>query len=112
MAFLVCYSKSASEDGGGDTAIYLDQEFYGIIFQTCISERSRYANLSAVASLRYKSPTLVIAGKSLDLLAEELVTFERSGNVHPQIAELRQVCLKAKADGCGLSISGDMYPEL
>lgn len=112
MAFLVCYSRSAPDDHVRQKAIYLDQKFYEMIFRQCTIKRSYYANLSVVASLRYKSPLLVVAGEWLDSLAHELADLERSGHEHPQLAEFRQVCAKAKADGCSLSISGDMYPEL
>jgi hypothetical protein len=112
MAFLVCYSRSAPGDHARQKAIYLDLKFYEMIFRHCIAERSFYAILGAVASLRYKSPLLVIAEDRLDSLADELTHLETSGHSHPQIAEFRKVCAKAKADGCSLSISGDMYPEL
>jgi hypothetical protein len=112
MAFLVCYSRSAPDDHVRQQSIYLDQKFYEMIFQHCIAERSVFAVLSVVASLRYKSPLLVVAGDELDSLADELTHLEQSGHSHPQLAEFRQVCAKAKADGCSLSISGDMYPEL
>jgi hypothetical protein len=112
MALLVCYSRSAPDDHAGQRAIYLTQGFYELIWQHCTTERSYYANLSVIASLRYKSPLLVVDGDRLDPLARELENLERLGHKHPQLAELRQVCAKAKADGCNLSISGDMYPEL
>jgi hypothetical protein len=65
-----------------------------------------------IASLRYKSPLVVVSVEELDSLARELAELERTGRSHPQLAEFRHVCAKAKANGCGLSISGDMYPEL
>jgi hypothetical protein len=37
---------------------------------------------------------------------------EESGFSHPQIAEFRRACRKAQDDGCVLTISGDMHPEL
>lgn len=112
MAFLVCYSRSAPHDHVGQKAIYLDQGFYEMIFHQCLAKRSHYANLSVIASLRYKSPVLVVADQNLDSLTQELEGLEGAGQTHPQLAEFRQVCAKAKADGCSLSISGDMYPEL
>lgn len=112
MAFLVCYSSSAPDDHTHRTAIYLDQGFYELIFRDCIPERSRYASLSVMASLRYKSPLLVVSGELLDSLAYELAELERAGRTHAQLAEFRGVCARAKADGVSLSISGDMFPEL
>jgi hypothetical protein len=112
MAFLVSYSRSAPDDHTRQKAIYLDQSFYELIFHHCMRKRSYYANLSAIASLRYKSPLLVVSEDNLDSLTRELEDLERSGHAHSQLTEFRQVCAKAKANGCSLSISGDMYPEL
>ena len=106
MAFLVCYSTSPSDDHPSKEAIYLDQRFYELIF----ARRESYVLLREIASLRYKSSTLVV--KQLDLLDQELTSFQASGMSHPQIQEFRSVCAKAKVDGCALTISGDMYPEL
>jgi len=112
MAFLVCYSIAATDDHCGQKAIYLDQKFYELIFRHCMKNRSDYAVLSVVASLRYKSPLLVLTDDDLDRLVQELGSLEDAWHAHPQFAELRQVCAKAKAEGFSLSISGDMYPEL
>jgi hypothetical protein len=112
MAFLVCYSKSAPHDHTERTAVYLDQQFYEVVFQHCTSDRSHYPSLSVIASLRYKSPLLVIPTAQLRSLAEELQTLAQLGQQHPQLAELEQVCAKALSDGYSLSISADMYPEL
>jgi hypothetical protein len=112
MALLVCYSRSAPDDHTRQGAIYLDQKFYEMIFLHCMMERSYYAILSVIASLRYKSPLLVVTGEELNSLQRELGYLEAAGHSHPQLAEFRQVCVKAIADGCNLSISGDMFPEL
>ena len=112
MAFLVCYSSSAPEDHTRKKAIYLDQRFYEIIFQECLKDRSAFANLSVVASLRYKSPLIVVVSSDLDGLISEIGTLQKAGHHHPQFEELRQVCTKARTEGCDLSISGDMFPEL
>lgn len=112
MAFLVCYSSSAPDDHTWKKAIYLDQRFYEIIFHECLKDRSGYAILSLVASLRYKSPLIVIEGADLNRLVSEIATLQKSGHVHPQFEELRQVCANSQAEGCNLSISGDMHPEL
>jgi hypothetical protein len=112
MAYLVCYSRSAPSDHSREKAIYLDQEFYETIFQYCLVDRSKYPVLSVLASLRYKSPLLVVSGEEIDALTSELTKIHESGHAHPQLTEFRHVCTKAKADGCNLSISGDMYREL
>jgi hypothetical protein len=112
VGFLVCYSRSAPTDHGRQKAIYLDQKFYELIFRECMTKRSYFANLSVIASLRYNSPLVVVDGDHLDSLSRELADLEGAGETHPQLADFRQVCAKAKADGCSLSISGDMYPEL
>ena len=112
MAFLVCYSRSAPDDHCRLKAIYLDQAFYALIFERCLNERCVYPVLSVVASLRYKSPLLVVSGGELESLTRELSYLENAGFTHPQFAELRQVCAKSKSDNCSLSISGDMHLEL
>jgi hypothetical protein len=111
MAFRVCYSRSPPDDHARDRAIYLDQHFYALIFNYCRSEHTDYAVLCEIASLKYKSPALVVSGDRLTLLDRELTTLECSRS-HPQIAEFTQVCSTATANGCALTISGDMYPEV
>ncbi len=112
MAFVVCYSWSAPDDHTRHRAIYLDQRFYELIYGRCWSENGTYTVLREIALLRYKSPTLVVSGDRLALLEHDLARLAESGASHPQIAALRQVCAKAVADGCALTVSGDMYPEL
>jgi hypothetical protein len=112
MAFLVCYSKSPPDDHAIDKAIYLDQSFYQLIFTCCRSELGGYPVLREIASLKYKSPTLVLNKEQLILLEQELINLEKVGQRHPQIADLRQACYNAKSKDCTLTISGDMYPEL
>jgi hypothetical protein len=90
----------------------MDQNFYELIYTTCPSEQGAYDVLREIALLKYKSPTLVVSGERLSLLDYELSRLEQSGASHPQIPELKAVCAKAVADGCSLTISGDMYPEL
>jgi hypothetical protein len=112
VAFLVCYSWSPPDDHTRHRAIYLDQRFYELIWQNCRSESDPYTVLREIALLRYKSPSLVVGGDRLTQLDQDLVRFAESGVSHPQIAALREVCAKAVADGCALTVSGDMYPEL
>ncbi len=112
MAFLVCFSRSPPDDHTRDQAVYLDQAFYEAIFKYCRSDRGPCTILREIATLRYKSPTLVVTADRLEALDQELAHFAASGQSHPQIAEFRRVCGQAKAVGCALTISGDMYPEL
>ena len=94
------------------SAIYLNQKFYELIFNTCRSEHDPYQVLREIAWLKYKSPPLIISVERLEILDTELRRLEESGASHPQIAEFRRVSAKAIVDGCSLSITGDMYPEL
>ncbi|WP_439621663.1 hypothetical protein [Gemmata sp.] len=112
MAFLVCYSWSPPDDHTNHRALYLNQRFYELIYNRCRAESGPYAVLREIALLRYKSPTLVIAGDRLARLAQEIRRLAGWWSPHPQLAEFRRVCAKAMADGCALTISGDMYPEL
>jgi hypothetical protein len=111
MAFLVCYSGSL-EDHARNKAIYLDQAFYELIFARCRLERSGYVVLREIASPRYKSPTLIVGQERLRLLADELSMLCATGVSHTQLAEFSRVCAQAEANGCSLTVSGDMYPEL
>jgi hypothetical protein len=109
---MVCYSWTPPDDHTRQGAIYLSQQFYELIFKNCRSERGPYLVLREIALLKYKSPTLVISGDRLALLGRELMSLEQCHESHRQIAEFRKVCTKAISDGCALTISGDMYPEL
>jgi len=112
VAFLVCYSRSPPHDHTRYRAIYLDQRFYELIFRNCLPEGVAYTVLREIARLRYKSPILVIGGDRLAEFDGDLISLAESGASHPQIASLREVCAKAATDGCALTVSGDMYPEL
>jgi hypothetical protein len=90
----------------------LDQAFYELIYSNCRFEQSPYVLLREIALLKYKSPRLVIPPDRLELLKRELAVLEDSGVAHLQLEAFRKVCMKAIADGCSLTISGDMYPEL
>jgi hypothetical protein len=90
----------------------MDQRFYELIWQNCRSESDPYTVLRKIALLRYKSPVLVLGRDRLTQLDQDLVRLAESGVSHRQIAALREVCAKAVADGCALTVSGDMYPEL
>lgn len=112
MAFLVCYSTSSPQDHCQETAICLDQKFYELIFRECLKARSYYPNLSLVASLRYKSPLVVIPSTDITRLLDEVDALQKHGYNHPQFSELIEVCAKAQSRCCNLSFSGNMYPEL
>ncbi len=109
---MVCYSLYPPGDHTRHQAIYLNQQFYELIFENCRSEHGPYVVLREMALLRYKGPTLVISGERLTLLDQELLCLEGAGTSHPQIAGIRQVCANAISAGCALTLSGDMYPEL
>lgn len=115
MAFVVCYAPVPACEHSRDLehlALYLDQRFYELIYRRCRSDDGPYDVLRQLALLRYKSPTAYLSGERLVALVRELAAFEGAGVWHPQFPELRQVCESALARGWGLTISGDMYPEL
>ena len=112
MAFLVCFSRVPPADHALHRAIYLDQQFYELIFSQCRSDSAPYTVLREMSCMRYKSPTMVVAGSRPALLDQDLVRLAQSGASHPQIGELRDVCAKAMSEQLVLTISGDMYPEL
>jgi hypothetical protein len=112
MAFLVSYSQTPPYDHTRNRAIYLDQRFYELIYGNCRSDSGPFRVLRELASLRYKSPILTVSEQRLQQLAQELTCLELSKASHPQIAEFKKVCQKAVSEGCSLTISADMYPEL
>ena len=111
MAYLVCYSNSIDDDTKAK-AIYLDQLFYELIFRRCRDESSGYVLLRQIALLRYKSPRIMIPAEQLSELATELANLQKNRGYHPQIEDLKIVCDTASNKNIGLTISGDMYPEL
>lgn len=112
MAFLVCYSENPPYDHVANKAAYLDQSFYELVFSHCRDRGSEFATLGRIASLRYKSPVLVVSHEQLQTLVAELHQLTSSGLFDPQVPELCAVCATAQSNGCSLSISADMYPEL
>ena len=111
MAFVVCYSQCL-EDHIKRPAIYLEQTFYSLIFRVCRSDVSTFPLFSEMASLRYKSPTIIIPSSRLPSLHDELDALGTLGHAHPQISALSDVVSRAVAESCSLTVSGDMYPEL
>jgi hypothetical protein len=116
MAFLICYSDSLQDPESThgrrpNKAIYLNQPFYETIFREC-RLRSGFPILSEIASLKYKSPTLVVAPNRLSQLCDELTKLKEIAPLASQIDAFIEVCREAVSDGLGLTISGDMYPEL
>jgi hypothetical protein len=112
MAFLVCYSWSPPDDHARHPAIYLDQRFYELIYAICRSESGQYTLLREIALLQYKSPILVIEGESINELDQDLVRLSESGVSHEQMLGFHEVVRRAMSDGCAITVSGDMYPEL
>ena len=112
MAFLVCYSHDPPHDHPTNRAIYLDQSFYEMIFRECRRPDSDYVILKEIASLRYKSPTLVLSQESLEILQSELDRLDAHEYFHSRIAEFKIVIGTAINRNCSLTISGDMYREL
>jgi hypothetical protein len=112
MAYRVCYSSYPPEDHTTDPAIYLDQEFYELIFEHCRGEGSDFTVLKTIAELRYKSPTFFLDADSLKMLVCELNRLPDIGLLHLQVPDFRNVADTALRRNYSLSISGDMYPEL
>ena len=116
MAFLVCYSDSSHDPESThgrrpNKAMYLNQPFYETIFRECRLQSS-FPILSEIASLKYKSPTLVVAPDRLSQLGDELSKLKEIAPLTSQIDAFEEVCREAVSDELGLTISGDMYPEL
>ena len=111
MALAVCYSQQL-EDHLQQHAIYLEQAFYALIFGVCRADPATFPLLSEIASLRYKSPTMIIAQDKVSPLHRELDALRMLGHQHHQISALVDVVTQAMSENCTLTIHGDMYPEL
>jgi hypothetical protein len=111
MAFLVCFSRKL-EDHAQIRAAYLPQTFYELIFTTCLSDDAEFDVLRDIARLRYKSPSILIGADRLVRLLEELDRLREAVGGRDGISDLSQAAEQAISDGCSLTISGDMYPEL
>lgn len=107
MAFLVCFKKSDNEDSWQDIAIYLDYEFYKLIFY---KQSECQSILKMISNLDYDG-TLEIRQSCLDYLRKELESLGSESN-HRQIKIFIGVVDKALQANCGLIIAGDMHPVL
>jgi hypothetical protein len=111
MTLSVRYSNSP-DDTNGERVIYLDQRFYEAIYRNCRSAEGPFPVLRTLALTRYKSNYPYFSVEQMPGAIAELELLESSGISHPQIADFKSVCGKALERGCGLYVTGDMYPEL
>ena len=111
MALAVCYSHRL-EDHLQRHAIYLEQTFYVLIFRVCRADTTTFPLLAEIASLRYKSPDMIVDPSRIASLHNELDSLRRLGHDHHQISLLADVVDRAVSEGCTLTVHGDMYPEL
>lgn len=111
MALAVCYSHRI-EDHLQRHAIYLEQTFYALIFRVCRADRVTFPLLAEIASLRYKSPEMMVDPRRVASLHDEIHSLRRLGHDHHQISLLADVVTQAVSEGCTLTVHGDMYPEL
>jgi hypothetical protein len=111
MALAVCYSHRI-EDHLQRHAIYLEQTFYELIFRVYRADRATFPLLAEIASLRYKSPEMIVDPDRVASLHVELDALRLRGHSHYQISALAEVVARAISESCTLTIHGDMYPEL
>ena len=111
MALAVCYSQQL-DDHLQRHAIYLEQAFYTLIFGVCRADTAKFPLLAEIASLRYKSPTMIIAHARVSSLHRELDALRMLGHQHHQIEALDDVLTRATSEDGTLTIHGDMCPEL
>ncbi len=111
MALAVCYSHRI-EDHLQRHAIYLEQTFYALIFRVCRADRVTFPLLAEIASLRYKSPEMMVDPSRIASLHDELDSLRMLGHNHHQISLFSDVVARAVSEGCTLTVHADMYPEL
>lgn len=107
MAFLVCFKSLINESCWQDKAIYLDYEFYELVFYKPANSHSLLKKLS---SLDYNG-TLRIEQSQLAELRQELLILSTESS-HIQIKSFIEVVEKALQNECSLIIAGDMHPVL
>ena len=107
MAFLICYKKKDVEFDWVDDAIYLDQEFYELIFCGPVAAGSI---LEKISKLTYKDD-LEIKNSELERLRKELVELDKKVS-HEQIKGFIDIVETSYKTGDSLMVGGDMYPEL
>lgn len=111
MALAVCYSHRL-ENHLQRPAIYLEQTFYALIFNVCRADIAKFPILSQMASLRYKSPTMIVEPSRVASLRDELESLRILGHAHHQISSFADVVTRAVTEKCTLTVHGDMFPEL
>ncbi len=111
MALLVCFCEKGSEVDWRNKAIYLDQRFYGLLFDYYRKRESDSA-LKAMVALGYGDEYVI----PLDRLSEPLDELRHIASEgvlpHPQVDALASVFIEAASRKLDLAISGDMYPDL
>jgi len=106
MAFLVCFKKSDCTFDWRDKAIYLDQEFYKLIYYN----RDKSRILDSVSKLGYDDE-MEIENSELNELKRELVKLDPL-NRYPKIKSLLEVIDVSISSKYNLMIAGDMHPVL
>jgi hypothetical protein len=91
MSLLISYSKSKSKADLKNKAIYLDRDFYEIIFKHCYNS-SNYRILKTLVSINKKSAPKVIENDRLNQFNKELLKLCKNLNItHPQFNELMDI---------------------
>ncbi len=107
MAFLVCRKRSGVEFSWKDRLIYLDQEFYELIFYLPAGKESI---LRRISRLSY-GEEMEIGNTELHKLKEELMVLADDVS-NDQANNFGKVVNDSLESNCTLMISGDMYPTL
>ena len=83
MAFLVCYREPGNSFSWKNKAIYLDQEFYELIFYRCEDA----SILKIISRLGY-SEELEVGNSKLENLKGELISLENKSELVTQFIQI------------------------
>jgi len=106
MAFLICFKKPGTTVDYTDKALYLQQDFYELIFSQCIERHV----LGRIAKLGY-GDAIELGCVELEKLKDELAQLTQKGQNEAAV-EFIQTIDESLSAGNSLVISGDMYPVL
>ncbi|MEM1058068.1 MAG: hypothetical protein AAGK14_02365 [Verrucomicrobiota bacterium] len=112
MALLVCFLEKKDESiDWSKKAIYLDQNFYEMVFRY-YEHTDRRSPLREMVSIDYDGEYVMSKSKLKEALAELDFLRREIAVEHSQIVLFSDVLRMAMSKNCDLVIGGDMYPDL
>jgi hypothetical protein len=111
MALNVCFHDRGRAVDWSKKAIYLDQEFYELLYRHYERRESR-SLLKAMVAIGYEDEFIIAADQVEGALRDLERISDGVGAPHPQFHALGDVLREAATRKCGIAVAGDMYPDL